>query len=204
MFAIYNETGLQFRSTLEELYRVKQIEPVRGEKGQTDAHEEQLSHTGTIENTAVNAYRKMIKAKHEEPIYHASQVMSRPVITIEENVSVEDCYHLLQKHGIKQVPVIGTNGLPAGIVTRENVLQVILVEDGRLKHVESNAITAVITQPIITADPVADIRRVARVMYRQRLNSIPITDNADLLLGIVTRTDIIKAISTSPVITLWA
>ncbi|THB78451.1 MAG: CBS domain-containing protein [Desulfobulbaceae bacterium] len=204
MFAVYNETGLQFRSTLEELYRVKQIKPVRGEHRQTHENEDQLSQTRPVENSAVNAYRKMIKAKHEEPIYHASQIMSRPVITIEDSSSVEDCYYLLEKHGIKQLPVVGKNGVPVGIISRENLLEVILVEDGVLRHVESNSLLSIISRPVITADPVADIRRVAKVMYAQSLNSIPITDSSDMFLGIITRTDIIKAVSTYPVITLWA
>jgi CBS domain-containing protein len=41
-------------------------------------------------------------------------------------------------------------------------------------------------------------------MYECELNCIPVTNAADVIIGIITRTDIVYAVSTYPAITLWA
>ena len=57
---------------------------------------------------------------------------------------------------------------------------------------------------IITADPISDIRRVAKVMVDFKLDAIAIVEENDILVGIVSKTDIIKAISHLPSLQLWS
>jgi CBS domain-containing protein len=57
---------------------------------------------------------------------------------------------------------------------------------------------------IITAEPISDIRRVAKVMIDFKLDAIPIVDEESILLGIVSKTDILKAVSFLPKLQLWS
>ena len=57
---------------------------------------------------------------------------------------------------------------------------------------------------LITADPITDIRRVAKVMIDFKLHAIPIVEENDILIGIVSKTDIIKAVSHIPQFHLWS
>ena len=57
---------------------------------------------------------------------------------------------------------------------------------------------------IITADPLTDIRSVSKVMIDFKLHAIPIVEENDILIGIVSKTDIIKAVSNIPQFQLWS
>jgi CBS domain-containing protein len=54
----------------------------------------------------------------------AADVMTRQVISVDPDTSLQDIAHLLEKHGIKRVPVI-ENGRLVGIVSRANLVQVL-------------------------------------------------------------------------------
>jgi CBS domain-containing protein len=58
----------------------------------------------------------------------ASDIMSRPVITIAEDTDTGEIARLLAAHRIKRVPVV-RNGRVVGIVSRENLLRVLASED---------------------------------------------------------------------------
>jgi CBS domain-containing protein len=58
----------------------------------------------------------------------ASDIMSRPVITIEEDTDTGEVARLLAAHRIKRVPVV-RNGQVVGIVSRENLLSMLASEE---------------------------------------------------------------------------
>jgi CBS domain-containing protein len=64
----------------------------------------------------------------------ASDIMSRPVITVAEDTDIGEIARLLAAHRIKRVPVM-RNGQVVGIVSRENLLRT-LVSEERLHDVK--------------------------------------------------------------------
>ncbi len=60
----------------------------------------------------------------------ANDVMSRPVVTVEEDTDIGEIARLLAAHRIKRVPVV-REGRVVGIVSRENLLQALASEEGR-------------------------------------------------------------------------
>ena len=57
----------------------------------------------------------------------ASDVMTRKVLTVEEETSLQDIAALLEKHRIKRVPVMSA-GKVVGIVSRANLLQALVAQ----------------------------------------------------------------------------
>ena len=146
----------------------------------------------------------MIQAKHEEVIYHAYQIMKRPVITALDTTAIADCYRLLVEKRIRQLPIMNDQNSPVGLISKEKILEKLIVEDNVILEAKATSARELMDYPMITADPVADIRRVAKIMFDHDLNCIPITNEADMFVGIITRTDIIYAVSTFPGLTLRA
>ncbi len=205
MFAVHNEQGLVFRNRLEELYKVEGITPVKRVKRLlSEDEEESAGQQSSLTSEAVRTYRKMINSRREEAIYHAYQIMKRPVLTVDERTPIRECYEYLIQKNIRQLPVTNDRNKPVGMITRDNLLTALLIENGTVRHATEGQIAPLVTRPLISADPVADIRRIAQVMYECQLNCIPITNTADAIIGIITRTDIVYAVSTYPAITLWA
>jgi CBS domain-containing protein len=62
------------------------------------------------------------------PEHIASDIMSRPVITVTEDIDTGEIARLLAAHRIKRVPVV-RNGRAVGIVSRENLLRMLASED---------------------------------------------------------------------------
>jgi CBS domain-containing protein len=58
----------------------------------------------------------------------ASEVMSRPVVTVEEHTDTAEIARLLAAYRIKRVPVV-RNGQVIGIVSRENLLRTLVSDD---------------------------------------------------------------------------
>jgi CBS domain-containing protein len=58
----------------------------------------------------------------------ASDIMSRPVITVDEDTDTGEIARLLAAHRIKRVPVV-RNGQVVGIVSRENLLRMLASEE---------------------------------------------------------------------------
>ena len=65
------------------------------------------------------------------------------------------------------------------------------------KNYGNRAVNDIATKSIITTDPVSDVRRVAKVMDDFNLNALPVVNENDVLVGIVSKNDIIKAVSSS-------
>ena len=72
-----------------------------------------------------------------------------------------------------------------------------------MKHTVDKPAIDIAKEDVITSDPISDIRRVAKVMVDFNLNAMPIVSQEDKIVGIVSRTDILKAVSTIPPLRLW-
>lgn len=60
------------------------------------------------------------------------------------------------------------------------------------------------SKQVITADPVSDIRRVAQVMQEYHLSGVPIVNDQDKLIGIVPRSDLLRAVTNEPPLNMWS
>src|SRR5690242_6686501 len=52
----------------------------------------------------------------------ASDVMSKPVLTVNQRATVREVAALLSRHGISGVPVVENNGLVVGIISEGDLL----------------------------------------------------------------------------------
>jgi len=211
MFAMYDDDGLNFRSSIDHLYNVHEISPsqklknkVKDEDQNKQNFQESL-YKGKITEEATNAYKQMTNLDTRVDIYHVEQIMSQKVITVTDDKTIMECYDLMKEHTIQQLPIIADNQLHLkGIITRHDILK-FLVND--LEYADENfhkTIEHISSKKIITTDPISDIRRVSQVMLDFNLNAIPVVNSDDILVGIVSRNDIIKAVASLPHLQLWA
>jgi acetoin utilization protein AcuB len=139
------------------------------------------------------------------PIYHAYQVMTRHVFTLPVDTRVDAAWAALVARSVGQAPVVNAQRQIVGLVSRTHLLHVINEEDGRLHDVMNRTVVDVMDTPVVTADPVADVRRVALVMLKYDQPAVPVVDEqTSVLVGIVSRADILRCVITDPPLTLWA
>lgn len=77
----------------------------------------------------------------------ASEVMSRPAITVAEDTDLADVAGLLDRRGIKRVPVV-RDGKLVGIISRANLLQGLIKSKAAAAPVSDAAIREAITEAL--------------------------------------------------------
>jgi len=85
----------------------------------------------------------------------------------------------------------------------EDLLQFIIIDGEQVRYLRGKRVADAMKQEVIAADPVSDIRRVAQVMQEYRLHGVPIVDERDALIGIVSRGDILRAVINDPPLDMW-
>ena len=214
MFAIYDLGGLRFRDTLEKLRRVQPTTAADGlaPKPSLVDHNTQPESFSITNNTsdklvshqAQKAYKEMLHLNKREPIVHAYQLMSNPVRTVTMEMDILSARKLFQQQKFQQMPVMNMIQCLVGILSVQNLLQFIMMDGEQVHYVRGKRVSDVMSSSVITADPVSDIRRVASIMLEYKLHGVPIVDQHDVLMGIVSRSDILRAVTNEPPLTMWS
>lgn len=79
--------------------------------------------------------RRVVKDGRDPREVKVSEVMSSPLIVIDENDTVEEAAEVMKKAGVKRLPVVNKEGMLVGIISENDILKVFppLVELIRLK-----------------------------------------------------------------------
>lgn len=212
MFAIYGVSGPVFQGTLEALNRMPPVArrtPVTPAQRISDNVEiESATARGAGANRlgaqAIEAYKSMLPEDLDRgPLYHADQIMTPNVIAVRARDEVAHAWRTLTSHMIHQPPVLDDSGQLVGVVSERNLLTAFNVDGGEIRDVRLKRVGDVMTTPVVAASPVTDIRRIARVMLDRDVDGVPIVSEAGVLLGFVSRSDILRAVVTDPPLSIW-
>lgn len=212
MFAIYNNGSVGFRSTADNLYNLKNVDkpseivfkPEEGFIQDFSNAQKENKHYNKIDQTAINKYKKMANIDTSEPVYHVQDIMTKDCLTMDKDSTIIEAYEILKENKISQLPVVSFGKKIMGLINKKTILNLIMDDIENSEDIIQKKIDDIYLPELITVDPVSDIRRVAKVMVDFKLDAIPVVDEEDILLGIVSKTDIIKAISSLPRLQLWS
>jgi CBS domain-containing protein len=144
-------------------------------------------------------------------------VMSTPVSTLRPDDKVERAADVLAELSVGSLPVVDEQGVLVGILRDDdliasearvhvptfiNFLGLGMAMPGEMKHLErelekiSGSLVADIMQlepPTVTSD--STLEDVASIMHDRGVNSIPVVDAGEKVVGIVARADIVRFIA---------
>ena len=214
MFSVYGVTGQSFRGSLEKMVAIPGLIAARRSRGINQDGEERGpemrvfrrdNHDDGQYHKAAQAYRQMLRTSTErEPILHAYQLMSRDVLTLRPDTRVDDAWRQLAARGLGQAPVLDKTLKLVGLVSVQDLLMVINVEGDTVRDILSRSVADVMISPVVSTDPITDIRRVTRVLLDYQLSGLPVVNEQAELVGILTRSDILRALVNDPPLSLWA
>jgi len=75
----------------------------------------------------------MLKERSKATGVTAAEVMTKPAVTVRENVPVAEAARLMQSRRVKQLPVVDDDGRLRGIVSRADVLSVFERPDAEIR-----------------------------------------------------------------------
>lgn len=213
MFAVYNNGSVGFRSTADNLYELKNLESPHKVSLKPDddslfqkylSGKEKENQKTSNENEALDTYKKIANIDTSEQIFHVKDIMTRDVVWIDKNLSISQAYDKSRDTKINQIPVLDENKNIIGLINKKMILNLIMDDIGEIKITLNKKLDDLYFTEVLTTDPVTDIRRVSKVMIDFKLDAIPVVDKSEDLVGIVSKSDIIKAVSKIPKLQLWS
>jgi CBS domain-containing protein len=142
------------------------------------------------------------------------EVMTKKLITVTPDTPVREIAELMLKHKIGGVPVVEGEKL-VGIITEEDLIMknvklhfptyiqlldaVIYLESLKKYEEELRKAVGAIARDVMTKDPItispeATLEEAATLMVERGISRLPVVEN-DRLVGIITKRDVLKAIS---------
>lgn len=160
----------------------------------------------------------------EKPIscamWPVADIMMRNVISVTPEVKIVDVARLMLENDISGIPVIDSQRRVVGIVTERDIMSApkgampltmrgmfarIFLGDGRARAGEERLagsmeapVSDVMTSPVITAREDLTVEDVARLMNENNINRVPVVGRDNRLAGIVTRSDVVRALTKQP------
>jgi CBS domain-containing protein len=138
------------------------------------------------------------------------EVMTTPVVTVRRTTPLKEVARRLVENKISGVPVIDVDGTVLGVVSEADFLAkeggpdavrhrplARFLGESRTSRIQLEKLHATraadaMTAPAITIGSNRPISEAARIMNERRINRLPVVD-AEQLVGIVTRADLIRA-----------
>jgi len=141
-----------------------------------------------------------------------SELMNPDVVTVSAETSLKQVADVLTERRISGVPVVGEDGRLLGVVSEADIvlgeqgpgrvrgrLLGWIVDGGRADGERLSAQTAgdAMTTPGIAISAGADVSLAARRMIDAGIKRLPVVDGDDRVVGIVTRSDLVRAFARS-------
>ena len=147
--------------------------------------------TGIITKTDLIRYLKNSTKKVKD-------FMSKRVFSLEIGSSLLQARRIMLERGIKRLPIT-LGGKIVGMITEKDIAKALglfrKISEGRHwdEKMKKIKVEHIMSKDIISITPNDTLGKAVKVMLRKRISGLPVIEN-DRLVGIITKTDLIKAI----------
>lgn len=144
----------------------------------------------------------------------AKAIMTEKVISVNENATINEVVEILLKNKISGIPVVDKNQTVIGIISERDIifqeknltpplfLNIFdgIIQLGQTKFKEeflkmsAYKVKDLMTKKVYTVTGETEHTEIADLMVKKNINRVPVVDQNNKLIGIITRADIIKAI----------
>ena len=126
------------------------------------------------------------------------ECVTKEVVIIDPGASAKEAFGLMKSMSIRHLVVV-KEGVVLGVVTdrdlrRPKVAEVFHSWDEIYRLSDEFQVEDTMSSPAITVQANADVKEAARIMVEHRIGALPVTDAHHGLAGIITETDLLKAL----------
>jgi acetoin utilization protein AcuB len=135
------------------------------------------------------------------PAIRVGQIMTSPVVSLPPHSLLREAHTLFQARRYRHIPIIDDDGVVRGIVSDRDVLrQLADSHDAAPKEIP---LERFMNRQVLTSREETDIRTAARVLFEERIGCLPVCDGNGRVVGILTRSDILRAVIQNAPLELW-
>jgi CBS domain-containing protein len=121
---------------------------------------------------------------------NAADVMTSPAVVVNPATTVRTASAVLGDHGFSALPVVDDDGRLVGIVSGADLLLA-----GMTPTTANGAVERVMRRLVISAPITATPSELTTTMLSQRLRCLPIVTDGQVLVGVVSRSDLLRILT---------
>lgn len=197
------EQGARIQTPLEKLLRPEVVPQV-----QASAAVAKISHYDEL-NTANRPFQKAYQQDQDRPqqppqkAIFAHQIMTQPTTCLSQAKTIDQAWAVFEKSRFHHLPIINKSQQICGIISDRDLLRHAVAHRHDTKF-GSKVIASIMRRTVITATAETEIRTIAEVMTQRSFGALPIVDKDQQVIGIVSRSDILRTLVKQANVELWA
>ncbi len=116
-----------------------------------------------------------------------SKVMTRDLITVCTDSTVEEVVKNMVDYDVECVPVVDAEGILHGLVTFRDIVMKVIYP---LTKTRESKVEKIMSKSLVTCNPDHTVLDVVKIMKNKHLRRIPVVDAKNKLVGLVTDFDL--------------
>jgi len=222
MFFVFGPSGQIYRGgsgKLAQLAPVQRVQRPQGLRARALEPDAAPRHTGAVKaqtaqqqrlQEAAAAYVQTEQGPDQPrlPVLRVADMMTVGAVTLPPEMPAHDAWLALARQRVAQAPVVNAQGRVVGLLLRADIAPVdLLPQPAAVPQAIARArrsVSEAMVSPVAAVAPDTALRRVAGVLLDTGLPGLPVTDDAGVLQGFITRTDILRAVVADPPLDLWS
>jgi CBS domain-containing protein len=143
---------------------------------------------------------------------NAQEIMTRRVITVRSDSSLQEAIAAMLDHGISGLPVVDENGVPVGMLSESDLLRrteldterkrprwlAFLLGPGKLAaeytHAHGRIVADVMSEKLYSVAPDTPVQEVVLQMEQHHIKRLPVMQDGRLV-GIISRANLLRALA---------
>lgn len=172
------------------------------EHGRHGSNEHKRCQSGAERN-----YRDIDTLSQAYTALHAERIMTSPVFTLSAGMTIGQALDLFKERRFRHLPVLASEGILAGMVSDRDVLVYVagFSDDGGkgAARALNVPVDQLMRTSVLTASRDTDVRHIARLFVERRIGALPIMQGP-AVMGMITRSDILRSVMSNFTLELWA
>jgi len=119
--------------------------------------------------------------------------MTTDVIAVSPETPIKDAARLMFRHRVSGLPVCDGDSCLVGIITEADFLRLEVARDEADEPYPVETVGEVMNRGVVTVRPDQSIAEAARIMVFEDVKRLPVIDESDRMLGIISRLDVVAA-----------
>ncbi len=212
MFTVYGP-GVTNMIPLEQLFvrpAVTKTAAIAAQQAIKSKKGTQFSLSSTLDHHSgegVQKYQNAESLGEKTPSLKAKHIMTAPVVYLLSSATVSEALNTLEVGGFRHIPVLSAEHQLVGMISDRDIVSC-MCGSGSVcvycsKDKQEISVEMIMKGNVLSASVDTDARHLARLFVEQRIGAVPITDKGQLV-GMISRSDILRAVMVNFDLNVWS